>query len=57
MVESPLKAVIEGNHAGQKAIYLCMDGYRLLGSNSSECLTSGKKKKKKKKNFLVDPII
>ncbi|XP_046444065.1 locomotion-related protein Hikaru genki-like [Daphnia pulex] len=41
MVESPLKAVIEGNHAGQKAIYLCMDGYRLLGSNSSECLTSG----------------
>jgi hypothetical protein len=57
MVESPLKAVIEGNHAGQKAIYLCMDGYRLLGSNSSECLTSGKKKKKKKKIFLVDPII
>ena len=40
-VESPLKAVIEGNHAGQKAVFLCLDGYRLIGSNSSECLTSG----------------
>ena len=41
VVESPLIAIIEGNHAGQKAVYSCLDGYRLIGSNFSECLTSG----------------
>nr|CAH0104989.1 unnamed protein product [Daphnia galeata] len=41
VIESPLIAVIEGNHAGQKAVYSCLDGFRLIGSNFSECLTSG----------------
>ncbi|KAI9565253.1 hypothetical protein GHT06_009036 [Daphnia sinensis] len=41
VVESPLHAVIEGNYAGQRINYFCLEGYQLTGSNFSECLTSG----------------